>query len=177
MGDRIVVLHEGRIQQIDTPLNLYNHPVNKFVAGFIGSPSMNFIEGMILREGGLFFRSREHAFTVPLRARQEGMLAAYEGRPVVFGVRPEDMYVAGSPYATRPMAEVELRLDVVEPMGNEIFLYAGLNDRTLVARVAPQPLPSLGEPINIAFDLDKLHFFDAETEQAVQRKVPAGADA
>ena len=177
MGDRIVVMHAGHIQQINTPLNLYNHPTNRFVAGFIGSPAMNFISGTLVRDGGLQFRDQKRAFMLPVGTSRETLLAAYEGRAVILGVRPEDVYVAGSPHILGPVAEVELRLDVMEPMGNEIFIYARLDDLMLVARVAPQPLSPLGQPIKLAFDLEKLHFFDAETEKAIGVKTPTVAAA
>ena len=177
MGDRIVVMNAGHIQQIDAPLHLYNHPVNKFVAGFIGSPAMNFIEGCLVRDGRLHFRSQDAAFTLALSKRHERSLASYEGEAVILGVRPEDVYVAGSPHIMGAVAEVDLLLDVMEPMGNEIFVYAHARDHTLVARVVPQPLPKPGQSIKLAFDLEKLHFFDAETEQAIGVKAPAMAAA
>ena len=96
MGDRIVVMLDGHIQQIDTPLNLYDHPVNRFVAGFIGSPSMNFVTGEVAREDGLHFRALENVFTLPLAGQHETSLKYYEGKKVTLGIRPEDLYVAGS---------------------------------------------------------------------------------
>ncbi len=167
MGDRIVVMCEGYIHQIDTPLNLYNRPVDRFVAGFIGSPSMNFVEGRIIREDGLQFRALGNAFALPLADDHARVLSCYEGKEVTLGVRPEDLYVAGSPFVTKPVVEVGLLLDVVEPMGNEIFVYARSQEQTLVARVAPQPLPAPGQPIRLALDLAQLRFFDAETGAAV----------
>ncbi|HET6568380.1 MAG TPA: sn-glycerol-3-phosphate ABC transporter ATP-binding protein UgpC [Rhodothermales bacterium] len=168
MGDRIVVLKDGYIQQIDTPLNLYNHPENRFVAGFIGSPAMNFLQGKILQDDGLYFRAFGNAFTIPVGGRHEQALEVYVGREVVLGIRPEDIYVAGSPYITNSVADASMLLDVLEPMGNEIFVYARSLEQTLVARVAPQPLPSPGQSIQLAFDLTKLHFFDADTDEVIR---------
>ncbi len=176
MGDRIVVLRDGYIQQIDAPLNLYNHPVNKFVAGFIGSPAMNFVEGRVVRRDGLRFVSSTNSFELPLVDRLAKLLSSYEGRQVHLGVRPEDLYVAGSAFAPAQVAEAELQLEVMEPMGNEIFVYTQSGGQEVVARVAPQPLPEPGQPVKIAFDLDRLHFFDFETEAAIgreQRRVAA----
>ena len=167
MGDRIVVLRDGYIQQIDRPLNLYNNPRNRFVAGFIGSPSMNFVEGKIIRDGGLMFRAMGGAFTLPLDELKKGEIDRYEGKEVTLGIRPEDIYVAGSPYITGPVTEADFLLDVVEPMGNEVFIYARSLDQEVVARVAPQPLSEPGQGIRLAFDLRKLHFFDKESELAV----------
>ncbi len=178
MGDRIVVLSAGYVQQIDTPLNLYEHPANKFVAGFIGSPAMNFIEGSIVREDGLRFRAAgDERFSLRLDGVREPVPAAYEGRGVTLGIRPEDIYVAGSPYITGPVETASLTLDVIEPMGNEIFLYARSPGHEVVARVAPQPLPALGQSVELAFDLTRLHFFDPETEVAILGRDRATAAA
>jgi multiple sugar transport system ATP-binding protein len=176
MGDRIVVLRDGYIQQIDRPLNLYNNPRNRFVAGFIGSPSMNFVEGKIIRDGGLLFRAMGGAFTLPLDELKKREIDRYEGKEVSLGIRPEDIYVAGSAYIPGPVTEADFLLDVVEPMGNEVFVYARSLDQEVVARVAPQPLPEPGQGIRLAFDLRKLHFFDKESELAVgAEKSPAAA--
>ncbi|QXD15323.1 sn-glycerol-3-phosphate ABC transporter ATP-binding protein UgpC [Rhodocaloribacter litoris] len=175
MGDRIVVLRDGHIQQIDTPLALYNRPANRFVAGFIGSPSMNFVPGRVVREGGLRFQARDGRFALPLDEERARLLRAYVGQPVTLGIRPEDLHVAGSRYVTGPVAEAAFPVEVLEPMGNEIFVYARAGEQTLVARVPPQPLPGPGEPVRLAFDLARLHFFDAETEEAIGFQVAVAA--
>ncbi len=167
MGDRIVVMHEGHIQQIDSPLRLYNHPVNKFVAGFIGSPSMNFIQGDLVSDEGLRFRAHGEVFTIALGDTHAATLGDYGGKEVILGIRPEDLYVAGSSYAPQPVAEINLTLDVLEPMGNEIFVYASSGEPVIVARVAPQSLPEPGQPIRLAMDLAKLYFFDVDTEKSI----------
>ena len=167
MGDRIVVMRDGHIQQIDSPLHLYNHPVNKFVAGFIGSPSMNFILGTLVGGEGVQFRSGDEAFTIALDEARASSLGDYGGKDVILGIRPEDLYVAGSTYAPQPVAEVNATLDVLEPMGNEIFVYARPGEPVIVARVSPQSLPEPGQPIRLAMDLTKLHFFDVETEKSI----------
>jgi multiple sugar transport system ATP-binding protein len=142
LGNRIVVLDAGKIQQIDTPLNLYREPANRFVAGFIGSPPMNFFEGRI--EDGRFVADE---LTIPLaRAPRQG--------PITLGIRPE--HVSIGPGA-------RFMLDLVEPIGNEVFVYASAGQNHVVARVAPQELPRVGEPISLAFDASHLHFFDAAT--------------
>jgi multiple sugar transport system ATP-binding protein len=175
MGDRIVVLKDGHVQQIDTPLNLYDHPDNSFVAGFIGSPSMNFVEGTVVREEGLHFRAMGNAFSIELTEDLASHLGEYEGKGVTLGIRPEDLYVAGSPYITTPVAETSILIDVIEPMGNEIVIYARTLDQNIVARVAPQSLPEPGQSLNMALDLTKLHFFDAESGEAISQPeaVPA----
>ncbi|NBB85652.1 MAG: sn-glycerol-3-phosphate ABC transporter ATP-binding protein UgpC [Bacteroidetes bacterium] len=175
MGDRIVVLKDGYVQQIDTPLNLYDRPVNSFVAGFIGSPSMNFVSGTVLREDGLRFRAMGNTFTIELTDELASHLSDYEGKEVTLGIRPEDLYVAGSPYITTAVAEAPMLIDVIEPMGNEIVVYASTLDQEIVARVSPQPLPDPGQSLDMALDLTKLHFFDAETGEAIAQHetVPA----
>ncbi len=167
MGDRIVVLDGGRIQQIDSPLDLYASPANRFVAGFIGSPAMNFVPGVLGREDGLRFRATDDAFTLPILAERARDLAGYEDGEVILGIRPEDISVAGNPRTRAPVAEATLSLDVLEPMGNEIFLHARSHGHRLLARVAPQALPEPGSTITVAFDLTKLHFFDPRTERAL----------
>ncbi|MBT8399461.1 MAG: sn-glycerol-3-phosphate ABC transporter ATP-binding protein UgpC [Rhodothermia bacterium] len=170
MGDRIVVMKDGHIQQVDAPLNLYNAPVNKFVAGFIGSPSMNFVAGRLVDDDGkTAFRAEGNAFTVSVSESSRSELDGRVGQEVVLGIRPEDIYVAGSPYIPGPVAEFDLLLDVLEPMGNEIVLYARSLDQTIVARVAPQALPEPGKSIRLAFDASRLHFFDAETGESLSR--------
>ncbi len=176
MGDRIVVLRDGYIQQIDRPLDLYGRPRNKFVGGFIGSPSMNFVAGKIVRDDGLTFRALGNAFTLDLDDVRVKSLERYEGREVTLGIRPEDIFVAGSSHITNPVAEADFLLDVIEPMGNEIFLYARSLEQEIVARVAPQQLPEAGQSVRLALDLKKLHFFDSESELAVDAEgAPAAA--
>ena len=172
MGDRIVVMNDGRVQQIDTPLNLYDHPRNRFVAGFIGSPAMNFLDGTIARDGdgrdgGLRFQARDDSLALALTGAQAERLGAYEGRPMVAGIRPEDIQPANGRGADGAVSQARLQLDAAEPMGNEIYLYARSRSHEVTARVAPQPLPAPGQPIDLAFDLTKLHFFDPGTEEAI----------
>src|SRR5688572_1987994 len=159
LGERIVVLNEGRIQQVDTPLGLYGRPANRFVAGFIGSPAMNLIEGEIARADAPLFRALDGGLTIDLTSAV--VPEACIGQPVTLGIRPENVQVAGPLGAGARHAESTLLLEVVESMGNEIFVYARSGGQVVVARVPPEPLPAPGEPIRLAFDLDKLHFFDS----------------
>jgi multiple sugar transport system ATP-binding protein len=173
MGDRIVVLKDGEVQQIDTPLALYAHPVNRFVAGFIGSPAMNFIEGRLTSDGGtLAFVAEADALRLPLTDRYAARLAGYAGRPVTLGVRPEDVAVAKG---TDGEVASRWTVDVLEPMGNEVVVYAHTGPHNVVARVAPQVLPEPGKALDLTLDESKLHFFDAETEQALTESAEAHA--
>jgi multiple sugar transport system ATP-binding protein len=180
MGDRIVVLRDGEIQQIDAPLSLYDHPVNQFVAGFIGSPAMNFVEGKLDDVGGIpFFRAQGGAFDIPIAERYAAGLRAYAGRGVTLGIRPEHVYVAGPSQPPDSSPPVTWQLDVVEPMGSEVVIYASLgfngSGHSVVGRVDPQQLPQAGSPIDLVFDVHKLHFFDADTEVALQQAPAAQA--
>ncbi|MEM6287097.1 MAG: sn-glycerol-3-phosphate ABC transporter ATP-binding protein UgpC [Bacteroidota bacterium] len=159
MGDRIVVLKDGYVQQVDTPLALYNRPANTFVAGFIGSPSMNFLEGSI--DPARTFRTK--ADTVDL-ARGPGLAPALSG-PVTLGIRPEDLYVTTHlPPNHAVTGPIRTTLEVLEPMGNEVVIYARTADgHRVVARVEPQPLPEPGQALELALRTDALHMFDAET--------------
>src|SRR5438309_5377286 len=138
LGSRIVVLDAGKIQQIDTPLNLYRQPANRFVAGFIGSPPMNFIEGRIQNRT---FISSDQTISLP------GDRRPATGDRITLGVRPEHVGIG------RNGASAPFNLDLVEPVGNEMFVYASAGDNHLVARVAPRDLPSIGSPIELSFDL------------------------
>jgi multiple sugar transport system ATP-binding protein len=166
MGDRIVVMKDGDIQQIDTPLNLYHHPVNRFVAGFIGSPAMNFITGKVLRNGGLLFTDGKLRLKIP--PAYEKSLANFADKDIVFGIRPEDIYDGKDPAALTQKAAAAANVEVVEPMGNEIFIYLNNGLNNLVARINARTEPAIGSQLELAFDMSKAHFFDAQTEQCLK---------
>jgi multiple sugar transport system ATP-binding protein len=174
MGDRIVVMNEGHIQQIGRPLELYDTPANRFVAGFIGSPAMNFVDGRSTLEddGSLRVELPSGRFDVPA-VQQQALATAKHPQPSRVGIRPEDIYLDGGlPGAN--ILEIEAIVDAVEPMGNEIFLYARAVGHDLVARIAPQRLPVVDESVRLACDVDRMHFFDPDTGQALY---PGEADA
>jgi multiple sugar transport system ATP-binding protein len=160
MGDRIVVLDAGRVQQVDTPLALYERPANRFVAGFIGSPAMSFFEGTLDGAPATRFVADGGAPVVPLApAAARSFADGAAGRRVVLGVRPEHVLLApiGAPGAS------EWRLDLVEPMGSEAVLYAASGPHEITARVAPASLPETGTTIGLAPDAARVHLFDAST--------------
>jgi multiple sugar transport system ATP-binding protein len=170
LGERIVVLDAGRIQQVAAPLELYERPVNLFVAGFIGSPAMNLVPGRIEEgEAPLRFRAESGAFELDLDSRPA--LEPCSGRRVILGFRPEHVEIVG-PGENESGGVVELTLDVVEPMGNEIFVHARAGDQDIVVRVPPQDLPEPGAPLGVRFDTVRLHFFDAESGQAIGTPPP-----
>jgi multiple sugar transport system ATP-binding protein len=167
LGDRIVVLHEGKIQQIGAPLHLYDHPANRFVAGFIGSPAMNFFEGVVQGGEGAAFVAEGGAFRLPLDGRWAERLRPYGGKAVTLGIRPESLYGARGRPADAALGTGTFTVEGVEPLGNEIFVHARAGEHRVTARVTPQPLPAPGEPLELGFDLGRLHFFDRETEQSL----------
>jgi multiple sugar transport system ATP-binding protein len=176
LGDRIVVMSKGHVQQIDTPMALYDHPANRFVAGIIGSPGMNFINGTISTTDPLEFVASQGAFTMKIPPDLAVRVQDIKGRPVILGIRPEDVSVAltsgpalfaGESTIVDPPQFAPAHLDIVEALGNEVFVYATVGQFSITARVSPQPLPALGEPVTLAFDLAKSHFFDEQTGDRV----------
>ncbi|MCL5031503.1 MAG: sn-glycerol-3-phosphate ABC transporter ATP-binding protein UgpC [Bacteroidetes bacterium] len=168
MGDKIVIMKDGDVHQVDTPLNLYNNPANKFVAGFIGSPSMNFIEGKIISDNGISFKSNGGGLSFNLKGKYEDKLKSFHNKNVWLGIRPEDIYDSASNVALQSFVNLNVQLDVVEPMGNEIFLYFIVDGTQFVARIPVREMPVAGQSKNLIFDIDKLHFFDSETEQSIR---------
>jgi multiple sugar transport system ATP-binding protein len=166
MGDRIVVMNAGRVQQVDTPIALYDKPKNLFVATFIGSPPMNIMKGTLERGGsdaGLVFRSG--ALSLPLDAATARGLDRHVGARVVAGVRPEHVYVASPPATARALEGFSV--DVVEPLGNETLLHARSDGQELTAALSPQPLPKPGERVPLAIDVTRLVFFDESSAEAI----------
>jgi len=165
MGDRITVMKDGIIHQVDTPLGLYNKPRNRFVAGFIGSPAMNFLKGRIVAENGLRFLGE--ACALPLNEEDAQVMRSHEGKEVLLGIRPEDVhapdYLPDLPHGH----SIDTEVDVIEPMGNEIFLYVKTAGSELAARVDPRQRAGVGLPLPLVLDMDKVHFFDAETEEVL----------
>jgi multiple sugar transport system ATP-binding protein len=166
MGDRIVVMNKAAIQQVADPLTIYDHPANKFVASFIGSPPMNFLTGTISRvKNALFFTDG----TMRLRVVDEmtARLSAYENQEVVFGIRPEDLY--DKLFITEAPADciVTSSVELVEPLGAEVYLYLRAGRHSLIARVGPHDRPEVNQDIDLVFDMGKAHFFDPATEAAI----------
>jgi multiple sugar transport system ATP-binding protein len=161
MGTRIVVMKDGLIQQVDSPINLYDKPVNKFVAGFIGSPAMNFMVGGI--EGG---RIRSANFDIKPAGELAQKLQAYEGKQVYVGVRPENFGLKGYTKIEENDNVVKATVEVVEPLGAETHIIASVGgDQNVVARVDPHADVKAGDSIELLCDLDYLHAFDMDGEQ------------
>lgn len=167
MATRIAVINKGMLHQLDTPQMLYDNPDNMFVAGFIGAPAMNFFKAKIEKSnGGLIVDAG--SFVVPIPADRNKLFDNYVGKPIVFGIRPEDIF---NPTFVPPgihAAPVEVKVDVTELMGNEIFLYLVSGENQIVARVDPRTDFKIGDKTQVAFNMDKCHFFDQETEKAIR---------
>ncbi|MFZ0390813.1 MAG: sn-glycerol-3-phosphate ABC transporter ATP-binding protein UgpC [Calditrichia bacterium] len=165
MGNKIVVLKDGVIQQVAPPLQLYNEPVNKFVAGFIGSPSMNFFSGILQNGEAFSFKSTFFNFELPAATAQK--LQPFLGKEVVLGLRPEHIYDAELVKDRKVSAPQQIKVDVVEPIGNEIFVYFSSDSGSYCMRMSPDRLHQAGEQMRVALDFQKLYFFDAETQQRI----------
>lgn len=168
MGDRIVVMLDGIIQQVDAPLELYHRPHNKFVATFIGSPPMNLIDGHLDVQGEeLVFHHGESGFTLEIPAQYHAALDACRGKPVCLGIRPEDLSEA-STQQEQPGRTLRARVEMVEPMGSEIYVYLRLQGQLLTARVDSTSLPVVDSSFVMDVNRDRLHFFDPETDLALR---------
>jgi multiple sugar transport system ATP-binding protein len=154
LGDRIVVMDGGVVQQIDTPSMLYERPANRFVAGFIGNPSMNLVEGTIARDDDVWFRSSRQG----VHLRLEATSAPTPGTAVTLGFRPEHVTLCGPPDS--PDASAVLVVDVVEPLGNEAIVYGRCGEDEIAVRMAPHALPGPGSVVGIRLDDTRSHLFD-----------------
>jgi multiple sugar transport system ATP-binding protein len=168
MGDKIVLMKDGVIQQTDTPLNLYNHPRNKFVAGFIGSPAMNFFSGKIEAGEVPVFAESSVGLRLTLPEQFGRRVTSYADRGITLGIRPEHIYDARRCEGAEVKVKVKARVEVVEPMGNEVYVYFSTNPATMcVARINAAEEPETGREMEIVFDTAKVHLFDAETGEVV----------
>jgi multiple sugar transport system ATP-binding protein len=167
MATRIAVINKGILQQIDTPQTLYNQPDNLFVAGFIGSPAMNFFSADILREDGRL-NVDAGSFKVQVPEIRTNVYSSLEGKQVMFGIRPEHIH---DPQYAPPgiiAQPVTAQVDVTELMGNEIFVYLKSGEHNFVARVDPRSNYRIGETVQVVFNMDNMHVFDKESERAIR---------
>ncbi len=167
MASRIAVMNAGVLQQVDTPLNLYEHPDNLFVAGFIGSPAMNFFNGKLARDNGAVVVDCD-SFQVAIPEDRVGSYRPHVGKSVIFGMRPEDIHNPDFAPPGIHQAAVPGKVDVTEVMGNEIFAYLNNGPHTFVARVDPRTRFKIREDVRVTFNMDNMHVFDRETEQAIR---------
>jgi len=167
MGERIAVLKDGLLLQIDSPLHLYRHPANQFVAGFIGSPTMNFLPVVVQeRNGAVYVEGKGLSLLLP-----EGYASQVRplvGKPATFGIRPQDLHPRErSSITAGPGNSSHLTVDVVEPMGDTMHVYLLAEDQPLVADMPADVSPEVGEKMEIVFDMEKAHLFDPETEKTI----------
>ena len=166
MGDRIVVMKDGVIQQAADPDTLYHHPVNLFVAGFIGAPAMNFIPGMFVEEGGAMrFKAEGINVVMPEGKAQIIRNKGYVNREIILGVRPEDIHEEPVFLDASPDTVIYASVEVAENLGHEMFLYlAGLGKENVIARVDGRAGIQEGQNVKLAIDMNKVHVFDKDTE-------------
>lgn len=166
MGDRIAVMNGGLLQQVADPIEVYDHPRNKFVAGFIGSPPMNFMQGRIIKKDGRIYFD-EGKIQAKLVEEMYKIIAPYVNKEIILGIRPEDVYdklfVSDAP----PENVVRVNCEVVEPMGSEVYLYLNTGIHTLIARVGAHDRPPVNQDMDVVFDMSKVHFFDKASEETI----------
>jgi multiple sugar transport system ATP-binding protein len=166
MGNRIAVMKNGVIQQVADPITIYDHPRNKFVAGFIGSPPMNFMQGKIIKKDArLYFE--EGKLMVKIVEEMHSKLLPYLAREVTFGIRCEDIYDKLFVSEAPPENIVRVRCEVYEPMGSEVYLYLNTGRHTFIARVGAHDRPPVNQDMDLVFDMSKVHFFDKDTQDTI----------
>jgi multiple sugar transport system ATP-binding protein len=167
MASRIAVMNHGVLMQVDTPQNLYDSPNNLFVAGFIGSPAMNFFNAELVQDGGDILIKTD-TFSVKIPDHRKPALQDHIGKPIVFGLRPEDIHDPNFAPPKIIAQNVETTVDLTELMGNEIFLFLKSGETEFVARVDPRTSYKMNDKATMAFNMDNMHIFDKETEQVIR---------
>jgi len=168
MGDRIVVMKDGLVEQVDAPLQVYRYPANRFVAGFIGSPPMNFVDAHVESDNGSIY-IKAGGFRTKVDEARAPKLRDHVGKEVSFGIRPSDIYDKTLAGAVEPTADntVTVQVEVIEPMGAESVLYVTVGEDDMVVNVDSATLAKEREPLQVVFDMSKCHVFDKETELTV----------
>jgi multiple sugar transport system ATP-binding protein len=166
MGDRIVVMRDGLVQQVDAPLNLYERPTNMFVAGFIGSPAMNFVEAKLTQQNGTVVIDAD-AFKVEVPSDIAVHTKEWIGKPVIFGIRPEDIEDRAYARDANPAWGVSASVEVHEPLGSDVILYLASGPHSIVARVDAHSEARMGQQAEVVLNMRKLHLFDPQTHRAI----------
>ena len=175
MATRIVVMRDGHIQQVDTPQNLYDYPCNLFVAGFIGTPQMNFITGKLAKkDNDLYATIGTTELKLPAEKANNPELKEYIGQEVIFGIRPESIHDVPMYLQTMADTTMQVQVDVTELMGAEIYLYLGFdgmedatNGKNIIARVSSRSRAQAGDNIKVAIDTSRIHIFDKDSEKCI----------
>nr|MCU0466075.1 glycerol-3-phosphate ABC transporter ATP-binding protein [Anaerolineae bacterium] len=163
MASRIAVMKDGILQQVDTPTQLYDHPNNVFVAGFIGSPSMNFFDATLVKRDGQLVVDTG-VYQIPVPAAKVDMFDKHAGKKIILGLRPEDIHDADyQPFGITP-AKIEASVEVVEQMGNEMIVYLEEKSKSFVARTDPRTKAHIGNRMGFVVNTDNMHMFDAESK-------------
>ncbi len=160
MGDRIVVMNDGEIQQVDAPIDVYEHPVNRFVAGFIGSPAMNFFKGRIVAEDGMLFDDGAARISLPEEMTEK--VEPYVGKGITLGFRPETVDTSGAEASANGGPSFEAEVELVEPMGSETYIHLSTGTHSLIVRADAHTLPGLGEWLTLRMDPERIHFFEPD---------------
>ncbi len=170
MADKIIVIRDGIVQQIDSPFNLYHYPKNTFVAGFIGSPAMNFLRATVVgKDGGLWIRlGNGILLKIPKIYEEEFM--EYKDKEILTGIRPEDIYDKMFAVAAKPENTVRVKVDILEPLGNQTILHATLGNDTIVASIDPKTEANVGQEMDLVFDMSMMRAFDIQTQKAIITK-------
>jgi len=173
MGSRIVIMKDGFIQQVDTPQNNYDYPANKFVAGFIGSPQMNFFDVRLQKEDGKIVAVfGDNKIVVPQEKIAKFKDESYIGKEVTMGIRPENIDDDPEFVEAHPDAQMKVHVEVTELMGSETYLYFSTSgkEENIIARVDPRTKTRAGDDVKVALDTSRLHFFDKDTEETIMNR-------
>ena len=166
LGDRIVVMSDGVIQQIADPVSLYESPINKFVAGFVGSPPANFLAGKVIpKNGELYFV--DGGMRLKILKQHHEKLVPFVNQEITLGIRPEDVYDKLFAQAASEDFTITATVDLVEPMGSEIYLYFSAGHNNFIVRVSNQDTAQANQDVQLVFDMSKAHFFNPKTEEAI----------
>jgi len=166
MGSRIAVLRDGVLQQLGGPQLVYDHPINMFVAGFIGSPAMNFVPARVTQNGG-GYRVSADGFQVEVPRELAATVGKLAGREVIFGLRPEDIADRSLVSEANPAWTIRAGVDVHEPLGSDVILYLTVGPHSIVARVDAHSAAKMGQQIEVVFNMRKMHLFDPQTQEAI----------
>src|SRR3989339_802341 len=166
MGDRIVVMKDGFVQQIGDPVTIYDHPKNKFVAGFIGTPPMNFLNGKIEKKNGNVYFG-EGSFTLKLDKSMNDKMSSYDGKEIILGVRPEYIEEKRISKLADPEWKISAMVDVIEPIGSSAYVYLTTGQSSFVASLDSHEQLKISEKGEIVFNMEKVHFFDRQTETTI----------
>ncbi|HLF17964.1 MAG TPA: sn-glycerol-3-phosphate ABC transporter ATP-binding protein UgpC [Candidatus Omnitrophota bacterium] len=166
LGDRIVVMKDGKVQQCADPMTIYDRPANKFVASFLGTPPISLMNGRIIKKERKYYFD-EGKFQVKLVEEMYKVITPYEGKDIIFGIRPEDIYDKLFVSESSPDNVVRAICEVIEPLGSEVYLYLNSGKHTFIARVGAHNRPEVNRDMDLVFDMSKVHFFDPETEETI----------